>query len=1246
MAAITLGGAKTAADGSLAAWPDWRLTVTQGATTFTVGALPSTGVPAAIRQVARISRQARQGGRGSLSITLANVPDPTSGVRLSDAFTAATPLEGALVSFRVIAGATDAIIWTGKVSEVRHLDDTTLELDCVDGAAWFEELAAVPITASTWPLAADDVLGTGSPVCCGLVTQCAPPLVRRPPETTLTAAITSGATSCQVADTAGFAASGPARIGAEHVSYASTTPTTLEGLTRSNPTSHIATEVVAERGNLVYLVSNGANAIVGTDNLRLDLENAAEPVPIPAGITVTEALGPPATITLSEQPELETFSGSDLSACLYDLDTVAHSDLSAADAQKCLALAEGYDSNEHADLDNGEGTGGLRSIAVDVPAGATYQRAYVVIEAEGHVELRTTLDGAHSAVVTTITVEDTTGFPSSGQAWLANGSGMVGTPELIAYTGTSATTLTGVTRGLNNAGTGYAQPSGAPCTLDQVRVHFDLAGGASANANAIGHLSPGADVAPPESVACQKLIGSHGLGTGQHSHTIPGHDHSWDSTHDHPAGGVQRVDGQAVAVKFGIGGGTGSPVAQGVASFANEMIDPAVAKAYDITHTNVPGPIAGGYDRTNWWAVLFPSAPFAGDARPVVSVDYFLTVSGLGGGVQVVSDGAAGGTINPAFPPVMTVTSHPVIPPEAEALGLTDGLLAQTGTHGTWRNKGTMSPSSPATGAELTIEHTGSVDPFQVWGADAGSDDKGSLPMAAPGYLQLDDGAGTTEWVRYAGARWDATRTDLILETITRGSYGSSAGTFAAGAGTINKYPTRGHYGVRFAHVGVGQVSGADGAAMATVDGNPGTLYTLQSECQRVIDTYPDSKEPALFTFTMGELFEGSSYITPGGSLVPFNAATTDIFEQYGGTVKNVPRSPVLWVRAHTNIQVHAAWCEVIAETFTDEELADDGLDIAIEPTDPADSLKMSNLTWLEITDQVDEPSDLVDASIIVERIDTGPGPFSTARILRLFYVLEMSAPSGSQVERPQRLTLDIHGTGTAGVPVSGSEALRRLVIEAMGQTPASVLDEASFTAAAALTSKGGAYIRALEPGSKVAASMAEQFRLATTWDDDAKLSVAYLPDRDSVPAPSVTLTVDDVAMDSVVVRRGKTANIRGDATVRGAYSEQKGAHTLTGTPAVPTDTSKPVEYDAPHLTDQAGVTDFANHLVDYGRDVSVRVGFDTFTQGLTLLPGAIIGLTHPELTSAALFVESIDIDPSGKKPAFCHVECRDLTEP
>lgn len=54
---------------------------------------------------------------------------------------------------------------------------------------------------------------------------------------------------------------------------------------------------------------------------------------------------------------------------------------------------------------------------------------------------RTQLNGAHTNSVTTITVDSTAGFPNSGTLRINN--------EQITYTGRTATTFTGATRGAN-----------------------------------------------------------------------------------------------------------------------------------------------------------------------------------------------------------------------------------------------------------------------------------------------------------------------------------------------------------------------------------------------------------------------------------------------------------------------------------------------------------------------------------------------------------------------------------------------------------------------------------------------------------------------------------------------------------------------------------------------------------------------------------------------------------------------------
>lgn len=61
----------------------------------------------------------------------------------------------------------------------------------------------------------------------------------------------------------------------------------------------------------------------------------------------------------------------------------------------------------------------------------------------------TALNGALTAGAVTITVDDTTGFPSSGILSIRSAAG-TGTPEVCAYTGKTGTTFTGVTRNYNS----------------------------------------------------------------------------------------------------------------------------------------------------------------------------------------------------------------------------------------------------------------------------------------------------------------------------------------------------------------------------------------------------------------------------------------------------------------------------------------------------------------------------------------------------------------------------------------------------------------------------------------------------------------------------------------------------------------------------------------------------------------------------------------------------------------------------
>lgn len=1250
---LSPGQQTTAGDGSLAAYPDWRVTISQGTVSEERSMVPRPGVAAGVLSLSRIVRQARRRGAGSLSVALSNVADPSTGDRLSDAFSASEPLEGAKLTVRVIAGAVDEVIWTGIVHEVTRLDGRELGLRAVEGLGWVHQGMLQAIEQSDEPLADESALGLGRPVALGAVSDVAPPLVRRPPSTRTAAALTSGATSVLVLDTSSFPASGSLRIDEETLSYASKTPTSFEGLTRSAPTSHATGAEVVEGGTLVYLLCN--HALYGTgavSRIRL-VTQRGDVVALPSDVTPTVAVGPPATLTLDQQPTVTAGAGQTSRVCLYDLDTVAHSDLAAAEAEKCIGLADGFEPTNHADLTGAEGTGGQRAATVTPPSELEVSRVFLVIESHNQGVLShadAVLSGALGTTETTIPVTGgTTGFPSSGKLWI-EAVASVGVPpraELVSYTGKTASSFTGVTRGLNNSSTGIAHAAGVAVTIGSGVVHWNSAGGDASDATALGHLL--IQPKPPTGVDCQLLPATHAFNEEAHTHTIPTHTHVWDTSHGHKlASSGVRVDGFLVGVKLGQGGGTGSPLAQGFVSFDTVpfMVAPAITDAHDITHTNVPV-IGGGYDRTNWWAVLFPSEPYKLDTRRVLGLDFYLAISGLGGGIQVVTDGVPSGTTNPSFPPVMRVTSHPVIPPEAIALGLTDGLIAQIGDHGTWENAESMTPSSPANGATLNIRPVGSVNPFDVWGGDEGTDDRSSLPMASSGYLRLTDGANE-EWITYTGCRWNGSQTELILEGIGRAAFGSTAQTFAVGAGDCTEYPTVGHYDVRFKQVGTMQTSGQDGPTAGELDADPLVVAIYQTELARIFDAHALSKDPTSFHFTMADLLFGRASITPGGSLVPFDENTTNIFEQYASE-KIMPRSPILWVRAHTNVQVHAAWMVVQPEDTTSTDLATPSLPSQGTDTDGEASTAHSSLTWFELTDQISMVSDLVGATAKVVRDNqvTQPDPL---RLLRMFYVVEVVGQEGATTERPQRILVDIAGAG-CGDPtptsIRGAEAIRQLVVEGLGETAADVLQESSFNTVDPSTQTMAAYLRddvdaeALE----TMLLMAEQARLLFRWQADGKLGVAYLPDRDSLPAPSITFTADDVSRNSLEQGRGPLRDLKSKVTVRARYTDLKESHTLTATDE---DRSPPIEreyeYSAPHLQDQAGVDDLAEHTIDWGSEVPERVSLRTFTQGLGVYPGDVVGLTHTEKTTTGLFVERVIIDPSIRGAAFVTIEARDLT--
>jgi hypothetical protein len=104
--------------------------------------------------------------------------------------------------------------------------------------------------------------------------------------------------------------------------------------------------------------------------------------------------------------------------------------------------------------------------------------------------LETELDGSLTSSATTITVLSTTGFPTRGSIVI----GSIGAEEVVTYTGTSATTFTGCTRGADGT-TAVAHDSGtsvvqAPAALDDndkaaaiVAIETKLGTGASTPSN-------------------------------------------------------------------------------------------------------------------------------------------------------------------------------------------------------------------------------------------------------------------------------------------------------------------------------------------------------------------------------------------------------------------------------------------------------------------------------------------------------------------------------------------------------------------------------------------------------------------------------------------------------------------------------------------------------------------------------------------------------------------------------------------
>jgi hypothetical protein len=120
---------------------------------------------------------------------------------------------------------------------------------------------------------------------------------------------------------------------------------------------------------------------------------------------------------------------------------------------------------------NGEltlGTEGAFSI-VTAPANGT-----ATIANGTRVNLKTAINGAQSATTATITVDSTANFPSEGYLFIDNGNNVDDTTlgsftldaddEVVSYTGKTATTFTGVTRGVG------AETDGA-ALADNTEVH-------------------------------------------------------------------------------------------------------------------------------------------------------------------------------------------------------------------------------------------------------------------------------------------------------------------------------------------------------------------------------------------------------------------------------------------------------------------------------------------------------------------------------------------------------------------------------------------------------------------------------------------------------------------------------------------------------------------------------------------------------------------------------------------------------
>lgn len=279
------------------------------------------------------------------------------------------------------------------------------------------------------------------------------------PATTLSAALTAGATTVSLTDATNFAESGHAHVGTEAIAYTGKTGNDLTGCTRAalgtTAASHASGATVYAL--ITYTPIIRASAVEG---LLVDLDvSVLEDVAV-AGTAEVPSVGASyhdwlvgnyALIKDHSCPELLT---ADCSAAAI----VRVADASAFTAGDHVLLHDNTPNVEWATIHNVDYHDNI--IYLDAATAAAYTTAQSAFIALAYSTLS---EGAElSAVDATITLADATGLPTAGTVRIVGGA----SDEEVTYTGVAGNDLTGCGRGANDT-TATAHADGSVVVLVQ-----------------------------------------------------------------------------------------------------------------------------------------------------------------------------------------------------------------------------------------------------------------------------------------------------------------------------------------------------------------------------------------------------------------------------------------------------------------------------------------------------------------------------------------------------------------------------------------------------------------------------------------------------------------------------------------------------------------------------------------------------------------------------------------------------------